>query len=230
MTTQSFVFDVQGVVTYPSFKSQIIEPLEQRGATIRFWSLVNKKAEELLRRTNLDHYIPSLIDLNATDDLYVLLRSSIEENAPHKLEAWLAALDLSTADMKKAFSDGKKLYGAFRKSGIVLKYPPLLGDGPHLLVESDNAYVPPSLKQGIWGGNNAINYYREAASDGGFSCLFVPEHPGIWQEAKLRITPEEIMETIKEQVLNWNGEVMFHNVAELTGLYHEGNRGNKEQI
>jgi len=36
MTTQSFVFDVQGVVTYPSFKSQIIEPLEQRGATIRF--------------------------------------------------------------------------------------------------------------------------------------------------------------------------------------------------
>lgn len=226
MDNLNVILDVEGLVTYPHFESDIIVPLEQRGVNIRFWSLAPKdRVSQLLTLMDLDRYIGTSINQDDTTSLYDQIGSSLGEKKFQYyrpgLESWFTRINPGVHyDDAYMAHYAEKFFHVRGNIGINIKYPPLLGEGSYLLVESDNAYV--NGDGSIRTGKLEYTIHQKVSRDSGFSVVYVPEHPEVWNfDFKPRLTPEEVTMHIQRAALVWDGKQFTKDIGESTGLYRD---------
>lgn len=111
--------------------------------------------------------------------------------------------------------DGKK-WAAFHK------YPPLLGNECSILIESDLGRIDNTgkIKRESWLSDEALEFARNTHS----SIILVPEYPNIWEEGKCLVQPNEVLDYLKDILLNWQGEEIQRDLGVEMGIYTKEGR------
>lgn len=226
----NIIFDVEGIVSYPNFESKIIQPLEEQGTNILFWTYSPQlNGFNKLRQFGLSRYAEPGKCIG--DEIYGALSKKVEDTdlATVLQQVGLPYNDISLDRLRKRYGE----YEALRKElhiHVGCKYPPLLGNDSYLLFESDCSLYDSSN----WYSQLAIedtfpDADKRLAKEAGYSVIIVPEHPDVWLAGEGKVLPEMVVQEMHLLTTSWRGEQIVTDLRENINIYQEGRQRSVER-
>lgn len=249
MISRTIIFDIDGLVAYPDFNRGVVRPMEKTGVGIKFWTFSPERTGmDRLRKYGLGGYANpnSLIGENfyRSELANTIAYYDLDKRANRlpgreteylmKMSYFLARLGLPNqeSDIQRAIQKHIEYEELTRKLGIAVgcKYPPLLGDGNYLLVESDcSEYISTGEYAPLHRDKRLPQSDKKLATEAGYSIIIVPEYPDVWEAKVTSAPPELVVKRLREMLLQWNGEHIVKDLGEEMGVYQEGIRRSPER-
>lgn len=219
------IFDIEGVITYPGFIEKVIQPLQETDKKIMFWTRIPQEAgKKRLREAGLGAFATNNLCLG-TDVLFDIQSDSKafalgEEN---NLVTSMSRIGLPTNDveLKRVINASKKWGDAMGKIGYSVKFPPLLGDDPYLLVESDGTYLANWYEDTPLKRGKGPEADKQTARENGYSVVLLPEHPEVWQNKGTDVPPETVLATLQQILITWDGKPLIKDLGTELKVYDE---------
>ncbi len=234
MNENTVVFDIEGLVTYPNFAERIIRPVREQGFGIKFWTFASSdRGERLLRENDLGEYagVDSMISYNKWSDIrqsYTATRDRRIINLDKEsLAKAVKRLGLATDEESiERFVEKLKMYERVRQWPSC-KFPPILGDGNYLLVESDCTKVDRETGE-LLRDDNLPNADKRQALDGGYSLIIVPDYPYAWENDWTSTPIDTVVDRLSDKIQSWQGEHIVEDLRVEFGMLGEWERRSQE--
>lgn len=231
-TEPTFLFDIDGLVDYPGFAEQVVYPLMEDHAPIKFFTyLPESRAKIVLAEHGLDDFEHNIVGLEFLRDIDYAFRQWQRTGNTEQMNRHMKASLIDDYSLEEYLQlvEPWQQYG--EKNGF-MKFPPLLGKNPFILVESDNGVPTPYFKNTelVFRDKRYIDRLVSTAKNGDYSLVIVPEHlnifgdPSYWEGHPNPFTTasEAIVDDLQEITWNWRGEHVVRDLGVEHGIYHEG--------
>ena len=251
MKQNVIVLDFDGLLTYPGFGDRILKPLIDQEREFWFWTLNHRgSVEKTLGKMGFADNAQNqrIIDWEAFN-LWISRMIRINEmlesgDEPDRelgssiLRGFLNDSGIrSDEEGARRFAEKYKEYRGLTDKHY--KYPPLLGEDNYLLVESDRASYDPLNRVFLRTDHSG---QLDLARRGTYSLVLVPEHPDLWAPElagsrafkkyapDVPFTPEEVMDELVPQVLNWDGQHVVRDLSAERGLFEKEGSVGQERV
>lgn len=160
--------------------------------------------------------------LTATSHLLRIATRSMEKIGLTATASEPRELIARVLEYQEALSEGQLLF----------KYPPLLGQGQHLLVESDGSIGQQNGRLLEQPKRFPVSYISDirAAGKGKYSLLLLPEHPDVWDCPNILITPEAVVRNLRQRLESWQEHHIICDLGIEMGMYQQEHYMSAERV